>query len=207
MAYELKPGQMSGAPAWINSERYDIDAKMDAALGADPKPGEMLPYVENLMENRFGLKFHKETKEMPVYALVVAKGGVKMRESKPEEQGPRIRMGRGQLTCTKVDMNLFARELLRAVGRPVLNQTELTASYNFELVFTPEGPAGGGPGGLGVDGPAPGPGPGTAPGGDGPTVFTSVQEQLDLKLNSNKAPVQMFSIDKMRSRKRTNNLA
>ena len=193
MAYELKPGQMSGAPAWINSERYDIDAKMDAALGPNPKPGEMLPYVQNLMEKRFGLKFHRETKEMPVYALVVAKGGVKMRESKPEEQGPQIRMGRGQMTCTKIDMDLFARELSRAVGRPVLNQTELTASYNFELTFTPEGPAGGGPGGH--DGPAPGPAP--APGGDGPTVFTAVQEQLGLKLDSKKAPIQMFIIDKI----------
>ncbi len=195
MAYELKPGQLIGAPNWINSERYDIDAKMDAALGPNPKPGEMLPYVQNLLEKRFGLQFHRETKEMPVYVLVVARGGIKMKESQPEERGPQIRMGRGMLACSKIDMDLFARELSRAVGRPVINETALKSSYNFELTFTPESPAGGGPSGPGGDGPAPGPGP--APGGDGPTVFTAVQEQLGLKLDSRKAPVQMFVIDKI----------
>ena len=194
MAFELKPGQMSGAPKWINSERYDIDAKLDASLGPNPKAGDMQPYLQSLLENRFQLKFHREAKDMPVYALVVAKGGPKMKESDPAERGPSIRVGQGQMTMTKVDMDQFVRALSRQVGRPILNQTELTGQYTIELTFAPEG-GGGGPGDRGGEAP-----PGerrAAPGADGPTVFTAVQEQLGLKLESKKAPVQMFVIDKI----------
>ena len=190
MAYELKPGQLSGAPNWVNNERFDIDAKIDEALGPNPKPGEMLPYVQSLLEKRFQLKFHREAKEMQVYALVVAKGGPKMKESDPAERGPSIRMGMGQLTMAKVDMDQFVKELSRQVGRPVLNETGLTAQYTMDLTFSPEG--GGGPGGDGPPGER-----GPAPGSDGPTVFTAVQEQLGLKLESRKAPVQMFIVDKI----------
>ena len=194
IAFELKPGQMAGAPNWVNSERYDVDAKLDASLGPNPKPGDMQPYLQSLLESRFQLKFHREAKEMQVYALVVGKGGPKMKESDPAERGPSIRMGMGQLTMAKVNMDQFVRELSRQVGRPVLNETGLTAQYTMELTFAPEGGGPGGPGGHG-DGPPGERGP--APGSDGPTVFTAVQEQLGLKLESRKAPVQMFIIDKI----------
>lgn len=189
IAYELKPGQMTGAPGWINNERYDIDAKLDETLGPNPKPGEMQPYLQSLLEKRFQLKFHRETKEMQVYALVVAKGGPKMKLADPAERGPSIRMGMGQLTMAKVDMDQFVRELSRQVGRPVLNQTELTGQYTMELTFAPEGGGGHGDGPPGERGPA--------PGGEGPTVFTAVQEQLGLRLDSKKAPVQMFVVDRI----------
>ena len=203
IAYDLRPGQLTGAPSWINSERYDVDAKLDESLGPNPKPGEMQPYLQSLLEKRFQLKFHRENKEMQVYALVVGKSGSKMKESDPEARGPQIRMGHGSLTATKINMDMFARELSRQVGKTVLNETGLKGDYNLELTFTPEGPTGGGPGGPGGEGPpggAAGPGgagPGPAPGGDAPTVFTAVQEQLGLKLDSKKAPVALFIVDKL----------
>ena len=188
LAYELKPGQVSGAPGWINAERYDIDAKLDDSLGSNPKPEQMLPYLQSLLEKRFSLKYHRETKDMQVYSLVVAKSGSKLVESKPDEAGPRIRMGRGQMSATKIDMDLLARELSRQVGRPVMNQTDLKGQYNLELTFTPENAPSGPPNSEA---------PASAPGGDAPTVFTALQEQLGLKLESKKAPVQMFVIDKI----------
>ncbi|HEY3742745.1 MAG TPA: TIGR03435 family protein [Bryobacteraceae bacterium] len=202
IAYDLRPGQMTGAPNWINTERYDIDAKVDDSLGPSPKPEQMRPYLQALIEKRFQLKYHHETKDMQVYILEVGKNGSKMKESDPAEVGPRIRMGHGSLTCTKIKMDMFARELSRQVGRPVLNQTGLTGDYNLDLSFAPEGPGGdGGPGGggdHGPGGPGGGPGgPGGAPGGDLPTVFTAVQEQLGLKLDSKKSPVELFVIDKI----------
>jgi uncharacterized protein (TIGR03435 family) len=197
IAYDLRPGQLTGAPNWTETERYDIDAKLDDSLGSNPKPDEMRPYLQSLLEKRFQLQFHRESKEMQVYVLGVAKNGSKLKESDPAAVGPRIRMGMGQLSCTKVKMDVFARELSRQVGRPVVNQTGLTGDYDFELTFAPEGP----PPGGGAGGPGPGPGgPGggpSAPGNDAPTVFTAVQEQLGLKLDSKKAPVDLFIVDKL----------
>jgi uncharacterized protein (TIGR03435 family) len=199
IAFDLRPGQLSGAPSWVTSERYDIDAKLGEGASASLKPGEDKPYLQALLASRFGLKYRNESKEMPVYALVVGKGGPKMKESNPEERS-NIRMGRGNLSMTKIGMDMFVRELSRQVGKVVLNETGLTGEYKFELSFTPENgpppPGAGGPGGPG-GGPGGPEGPGPAPGGDAPTVFTAVQEQLGLKLDARKAPVQLFIIDKL----------
>ncbi len=194
IAYDLRPGQLTGAPSWIQTERYDVEAKLDDSLGANPKPEQMRPYLQNLIEKRFQFKSHRETKEMPVYILSVSKSGSKLKESDPAAQGPRIRMGRGQLSCTKVKTEMFARELSRQLGKPVLDQTDLKGDYDFELTWTPEGPGGDGGGGSGGPGPAPG---GPAPGGEGPSVFTAIQEQLGLKLDSKKAPIEIIVVDKI----------
>jgi uncharacterized protein (TIGR03435 family) len=198
IAYDLRPGQLSGAPNWINSERYDVEAKLDDSLGPNPKPEQMRPYLQALMEKRFQFKFHRETKEMPVYVLAVAKGGPKLKESDPAAVGPRIRMGMGQLTCTKIKMDAFARELSRQLGRPILNQTDLNGDYDLDLTYAPEGPGPGGEGAHGGGG-AGGPGgpPSAAPGSDAPTIFTAIQEQLGLKLDSRKAPVELLIVDRL----------
>ena len=193
-AYDLRPGQLAGAPKWMETERYDIEAKMGEQLPPNAGPDAIRPYIRSLLEQRFQLKSHRETKEMTVYLLTPVKSGPKLKESDPAAQGPRIRMGRGQITATKVNMDQLARELSRQLGVPVTNQTGLTGQYDLELTFTPEGPAGGGGGahggGVGGEGPA-------APGGEGPSVFTAIQEQLGLKLDSKKAPMEMFVIDKI----------
>jgi uncharacterized protein (TIGR03435 family) len=196
IAYDLRPGQLNGAPGWVDTERYDIDAKLDSSLGPNPKPDEMRPYLQSLLENRFQLKFHHETKDMQVYVLGVSKSGPKLKESDPAAVGPRIRMGMGEMSCTKVKMEILARELSRPLGRPVIDQTGLKGDYDFELSYAPEGP-----GGAGAPPPGAGPGgsgsPGPAPGAEGPTIFTAVQEQLGLKLDSKKAPVEMFVVEKI----------
>lgn len=193
IAFDLRPGQMTGAPGWIRGESFDIEAKLPAELGANLKPDELRPYLQTLLAQRFGLKFHREKKEMTVYALVVNKGGIKMKESDPAARGPMMRMGRGQLTGNKIAMDMLAMNLSRQTGRPVLNETGLTGTYDFELTFAPEAPAGpGGPGGPGGGGGEP------PPNSEAPTVFTAVQEQLGLKLESRKAPVDLFVIDEIK---------
>src|SRR5581483_3751713 len=215
-AYDVKDSQISGAPSWIDSERYDIDAKPDEAEGAafdklspEQRRQELMTMLRALLADRFKLVLGHETKDLPVYALVVAKSGSKLHEStfKPPERLPDgpppqpgqpgamrqgIRMGRGELTVTYVDLPTFANVLSRAVGRIVVDKTGLMGKYDFDLKWTPDegqGPMMGGGHGPGPDGAAPPP-----PDSSGPSIFTALQEQLGLKLESQKAPTDVLVI-------------
>jgi uncharacterized protein (TIGR03435 family) len=166
--------------------------------------------LQALLADRFKLALSHETKDLPVYALQVAKNGPKFHEStfKPPErppdspppplgQGTRpmqgIRMnGRGELTVTYVDLPMFANMLSRIVGRIVVDKTGLTGKYDFTLKWTPEegqGPMMPGGRGTGPDGAAPAPAESS-----GPSIFTALQEQLGLKLDSEKAPTDVLVI-------------
>jgi bla regulator protein BlaR1 len=188
IAYDLRPGQLIGAPKWIETEHYDIEGKFAGGRGPAPKVDGIGPYLQSLLADRFQLKFHNETRDMPVYVLSVSKTGVKLMPSDPSAAGPQIRMRMGQLNFTKVRMEAFARELSRQLGRPVLDETDLPGLYDFDLSFSPELPVGGGP---------ERPLEPRAPGNDAPAIFTAVQEQLGLKLDSKKAPIQLLVIDRI----------
>jgi uncharacterized protein (TIGR03435 family) len=210
-AYHMKDSQISGLPGWADSEHYDIEAKQDDS-SADAKPklnrdeeGEQLRLMlQSMLADRFKLTLHHETKDLPLYALVVAKNGPKLHESPaaPEDAGPpgpptpngpqprgSIRMmGRGELSLNAVGLDMFAEVLSRQLGRLVVNKTGLTGKYDFTLKWTPDegqGPMGGGPP---RDGAPP-------PDANGPTIFTAVQEQLGLKLDSQKGPTDTIVID------------
>jgi uncharacterized protein (TIGR03435 family) len=215
-AYDVKDSQISGAPSWTDSDRYDIDAKPDeaTALALDKLPQEqrreqLNKMLQRLLADRFKLALSRDTKDLPIYALIVTKSGPKFQEStyKPPENpgnapppppgagGPMrqgIRMdGRGQLTITYVDMNMFADMLSRFVGRPVANKTGLTGKYDFALKWTPEegqGPMPPGPRPGGDAGPLP-------PDASGPSIFTALQEQLGLKLEPQRAPMGVLVIE------------
>jgi len=188
-AYDLRDHQLSGGPGWINDDRFDIVAKPDrpVANGLEGAP-VMRQMVQALLADRFHLVTHKETKELPVYALVVAKGGARMKESAPESKGPSFRMGRGQLDASKAKMSMFVNILANQLGRTVLDKTELTGDYDFKLEFTPD-----------AGQPMPGkdlpPGVELPPPPDGPSLFTALTEQLGLKLEPTKGPVEVLVID------------
>jgi uncharacterized protein (TIGR03435 family) len=213
-AYEVKDSQIADGASWTDSERYDIDAKPDEATSAtfDKLPPEqrgqqLRTMLQALLADRFKLSLSHETKDLPVYALVVAKNGPKLHEStfKPAEaepgtppppsgQGGRPRQGmmmngRGELTVTDGKLSMFANMLSRIVGRIVVDKTGLTAKYDFTLKWTPEE----GQGPMMPGGPRPGDG---APPSDatGPSIFTALQEQLGLKLESGKAPTDVLVI-------------
>ena len=197
-AYNMRDFQITGGPGWIASDRYDINAKAEG-LPDRVTPEQMRPLLRNLVEDRFKLKAHTENKEMPIYALVVAKGGPKLKPAaNPSEgggpgEGPRgmIRIGRGLMETQNTRMPMFVQQLSQQLGRTVVDETGLTGEYDVRLEWTPEpGQGGGGPFG----GPPP---PDALPAADsaGPTIFTALQEQLGLRLESKKGPVPVLVID------------
>ncbi len=224
-AYGIKDSQISQAPPWFDSEHWDIDAKPEDSVGAemDKLPPEqrkdkLMQMLQSLLVERCKLSLGHETKELPIYALVVAKNGPKLHAStfKPPDKltslpppspmgkgdrpmrggGEGIMMnGRGNLTSTGVELSMLVNVLSRITGRIVVDKTGLTGRYDFTLQWTPDesqGPIfpGGGPGpGMQVRDGAP------PPESSGPSLFTAIQEELGLKLESQKAPVQIFVIE------------
>ncbi len=212
-AYGVEDNQISGAPSWLNSEKYDIEAKMDSSvadelrkLDEDHRRLERRRMLQALLADRFKLSLHRETKELPVYSLVIAKNGPKLQEAKPDDTYPNgikgfdgrgtagmMRMGRGELTGQGLPMGSLVRLLTQQLGRPVLDKTGLTGKYDFTLKWTPdesEAPmlkgAGDGKQGTGST---------PTPESSGPSIFTALQEQLGLKLESQKGPVEILVID------------
>jgi uncharacterized protein (TIGR03435 family) len=188
-AYDVRDFQIAGGPGWINTDRWDIVAKAEDVEGQLPIE-EFRPMLRALIEERFQLKVKHEARDMQVYALLQGKNGSKLEP--PSAQGPQMRMGRGEVIGKKVTMAMLARSLGQMLGRPVVDKTDLTNEFDFTLKYTREP----GQGGL-VAGPPGPPGPEAAPPGEqsGPSIFTAVQEQLGLKLDSQKAPVDTIVID------------
>lgn len=188
VAYRLKPFQISGGPGWLDSVRYDIEAKPDKPA---TMAGAWQTMLQALLTDRFQLKFHRETKELPVYALVLATKDGKLGPSlKPSREGscvdrnsPSVSQsggpfcgfggGRGKITGLGVPIGAVADVLSRMLGRPVIEKTGLTGNFDYQAQFTPDDSQ---------DSP-------------NPSLFTALQEQLGLKLEPQKGPVDIFVID------------
>jgi bla regulator protein BlaR1 len=214
LAYGVENNQISGAPSWVDSVKYQIDAKMDNAtadevrkLSEDQREPARQRMLRALLEDRFKLALHRETKELPVYSLVVAKNGPKLQEAKPGEpdgdgiKGPDgrpavgghfVHLERGQLNGHSLGMADIVRLFSQQLDRTVVDKTGLTGNYDFTLHWTPDEsqdptfkePAGG-----------QGAGDSAPPESSGPSIFTAIQEQLGLKLESQKGPVEILVID------------
>jgi bla regulator protein blaR1 len=216
-AYDVRESQISGGPGWINSERYDIIAKIDrSADTAEPRSPQdeqkareqQRERLRSLLTDRFQLKIKIEKKELPIYILTVAKGGPKIKETKPEEPGPApkgdtaqerprgnfMRVGRGQIIGQSITLDVLAKMLSQQLGRNVIDKTGLKGTYDYTLEWTPDPAQGLGPGFSGPgepprpDNPAPGE-------SNGVSVFVAIQEQLGLKLESQKELVDMIAIE------------
>lgn len=195
-AYDLREYQLAGAAGWMDSERYTIIAKGTLPEGpADfrnmndrqRKASSALvrARLRNLLAERFHLVVHKESKELPVYALVVAKGGVKMTANTAPDGSPNgIMIGRAMFKATRASMEAIVQSLSSVVGRPVRDETGLSGFYDVKLEWTPDAA------------------PSTAAAAErppetfGPTLFTALQEQLGLKLESKKGAVETVVIDR-----------
>ena len=185
-AYDIRPHQLSGGAGWMDSDRWDIVARPSAEdAAAEPKtysPNDgsqdrLRQRVQALLADRFKLAVHSETREMPILALVVAKGGPHLAEAKGS--GPSIQGRPGQLTCKKVNMKMFAdRMLAQRLGRNVVDRTGLAGDFDFEIKYVEDR--------------------GAAATADvsGPDFLTAMQEQLGLKLESQKGPVQIVIVDR-----------
>jgi uncharacterized protein (TIGR03435 family) len=139
MAYGVREFLVFDGPAWLDTERFDIQATAtyDAAQpGTDPaergdEQHKVIERLRSLLADRFQLTFHYETREQQLYALVVAKGGPKLQESTDDQS--RIRKGRGTITSHSVGLGMLALTLSNELGRRVIDKTGLTSKYDFEL--------------------------------------------------------------------------
>ncbi len=256
-AYDVKDYQISGGPSWISSERYDINAKAETP---DVSREQMRVLLQSLLAERFNLKIHRETKELPIYSLVVAKNGPKLKVSeiqpgagsdakppdpaKAGDQGatPVIKMGGtgggapvivsggaggggaaggvgggtagasvsvmrsesasgggsmmtmrpGQLSAKGASISVLTTLLAQILGRPVVDNTGIEGNFDFTLEYTPDESQRG----VGVAG---GVSRDAAPPAEfsGPSIFTALQDQLGLKLESQKGPVETLVIDRV----------
>ena len=209
-AFELQESQLAGLPDWATSERFDITAKAEqdvAPTNQKPSPHQLM--LQSLLEERFHFKAHTETRDLPGYALVVArpdgKLGPQMKQSdvdcaalaaarraggpasrgggsapappSPPAPGERrpcsMRMGRGTLTAGSMTLANLAGTLSSAVQRMVVDRTGLTGGFDFDLTYSMEQSAD----------------------ASGPSIFTAVQEQLGLKLDSVRIPIDVLVVD------------
>ena len=194
-AYNIKQYLISGGPSWVNSDSFDIDAKVDAAdVGTYKKlsPAQHRLMMQKLLADRFHLAAHIETKTLPVYDLVVASGGSKLKPAALDPQPPpdtntsdppkprgMIRMGRGTVELQDMPFGALVEQLGYAVNRTVINKTGLTGKYDLSLKWTPDD-----------QDPAD-----TSSDNQAPHLFTALQEQLGLKLEPSKGPVDTLVID------------
>jgi uncharacterized protein (TIGR03435 family) len=175
-AFNDRKTKMSGPPL-LTSKRYDIVAKAPSGTS----DGDLLLMLQSLLMERFKMKFHRETIDMPIYALTVGKDGHKLRELQPGE-GTSGFGGAGALTpgmssmTTTGDMQNLAGSLSRRLDRPVVDRTGLAGRFSVALTFVSEE---------------------RRAEVSGPSIFTALQEQLGLKLEAAHGPVEIFVIDQL----------
>jgi uncharacterized protein (TIGR03435 family) len=184
MAYGVDRQQIAGGPAWIATDEYDVDAVAGEGQMADHRE-EML---QKLLADRFKLAFHREQREQSIYALMVAKGGPKLKAADANEK-----QGSG---CTRLGECAFRRDPLQhfarwlgygVLDRPVVDKTGIAGEFDFTLQWTPDETQFAG---MGIHVPPPVDNPNAPPG-----LFTAIEEQLGLRLEARKIPAEVLVID------------
>ena len=189
LAYNLHGTQVSGGPDWIKTAHFDMDVLPDHE--GLPSLEQARGIVRKLLADRFGLKFHDDTKELSVYVLSRAKTGPKLTKSGSDPGSPPGLGGPpGMMRVRNASMAEFAQVMQGVVDRPVLDHTELGERYDFTLRWTPDESQYGGriPPQNTADN-------GAANADPQPPLFTAIQEQLGLKLEAMKAPAKVMVID------------
>lgn len=189
-AYRLHAAQITGAPEWIESVKYDITAQPEGQ--GQPNERQLRAMVQKLLEDRFKLTVSRGTKELSVYVMSVGNDGPKLtkNDSNPNGLPSLFFKGLGMLPALNANMADLASVLQTAVlDRPVVDRTELAGRFDFTLTWTPDDSQFRG---LGVRVPAPSIDPNAPPG-----LFTALQEQLGLRLESTKAPVDVLVVDRV----------
>jgi len=199
-------GQIFGEPSWSHSERYDIAGKVSDVdvgklrnLNHDQERRMTQAMLQEVLVERFHMKFHQENRDAPIYVLVVAKGGPKLKETTPGDSyskgllGPAgskvgagfLNVGRDHISGQGLSLEELAKALSGAnTGRVVIDKTGLRGKYDFTLNWSPD---------QGV--PPPGLDGGAPASASGPSIFTAIQEQLGLRLEPTKGPVKTLVIE------------
>jgi uncharacterized protein (TIGR03435 family) len=184
-AYDIRDLYVSGGPGWAGGDRFDIVAKAETSA----TPAQIRVMMQTLLKDRFQLAVRHETRNVTVYDLVVAKSTPSLTESSLKGGGIGF-PGRGTAVGRGTAMTGLAGYLQTLLGDVVLDKTGLTASYDFKLTWVPDEAQAGKPGAQG---------PPATNGADesGPSIFTALQEQLGLKLEASKGPVETLVIERI----------
>lgn len=172
-AYAVGPHQISGGPDWLDFDRFDILAKSDQPVDDD---GALMAMLRTLLGERFKLAIRRETRPMTAFVLQVAKNGPKMEKAAPGESGTNTTNNNTGVTVDAhhTNMDALARVLARSLDLPVVNGTGLDGIFNFKLHWVPDN---------------------ARPAMEGVSIFTAVQEQLGLRLRSEKTLVEVLVIE------------
>lgn len=173
-AFGAKEFQISGGPGWISTDRYDLNATTGSTK--DLNDLELRPYFQSLLADRFGFRFHRETREMPIYSLLVAKTGSKLTPHAGEgDPSTSISNNSGRTSITARNMSVahLADLLSGKVDRVVIDHTELPGNYDLTLQWAPN----------------------PTEESTEPSLFAALQEQLGLRLESAKGPIDFIVID------------
>ncbi len=181
VAYAVHRAQIVDAPAWFDHDRYDIEGVPDVAGYPDLR--QMQGMLRKLLEERFQMKLRRDRRELPVYAIAVAKGGAKIRKSASDPNSLPDQTGYGQngqqvVKFTNVAMSDVVLEMQGFLERPVVDTTGLQGRFDFTLTWTPSS--------------APASGETAAPG-----IFTAMQEQLGLRLQPTKAATEVLVVERV----------
>jgi uncharacterized protein (TIGR03435 family) len=183
LMYKVPERQITGTPGWLSDESFDIDAKADKSYSHD----DLHTMFQNMLADRFGLRFHTEKRGGNIYVLTIDGSGLKMKpNTSPDDFKIPFQGGPGGFSGTRVPIQYLCWQLgqfLQNDQRPVINMTGLTGNYDFKLVLLPDLP--------------PGTDKDSLPPGflDRPNLFTALREQLGLKLRAQKGPVTYILID------------
>ncbi|MDE3105375.1 MAG: TIGR03435 family protein, partial [Acidobacteriota bacterium] len=198
IAYDVGDDQITGEPAWMDTQRFDIEGKPDTPFGGDPHnmttderrvfQEQVRLRLQSLLADRFKLVFHTQSKDVPIYALIIDKSGPKMEVAVGSNVPNDIHGGRGEVIATSANMETLARFLGEQSGRPVFDMTGLKNNYKFRLEWTPDTSQA-----LGVPDATSNSQALADP--TGTSLFTAVQQQLGLKLQARKAPADLLTID------------
>jgi uncharacterized protein (TIGR03435 family) len=167
-AYHVKTGMLFGVTAWMESERFDIDAKPTGKSSFD----DHMVMLRALLADRFQLKFHRETRQLKTEVLVVAKGGPKFKASEDQDQKERVNVRPTEISGVAISFGHFVTILEAQLGYPIINETGLSGKYDLALKYVRD----------------------DSPSTDGPSVFAALGD-LGLKLEARQAPVEVFVID------------
>jgi uncharacterized protein (TIGR03435 family) len=171
-AYGIGPHQVVGGPAWLDSDRFEIDARADKSVNRDDT---LMLMLQGVLADRFQLTLHRETRTVSAFLLEVARNGPKLQKT-ADDGDSSTNSRHGGLDARNTDMDLFAKVLARNVELPVVNRTGLPGRFDFKLEWTPDG-----------DRQKP---------DSAPSIFTALEEQLGLRLRTAKAPVDVVVIDR-----------
>jgi len=179
-AYDVRSFQIVGGPSWVAQTRYDVTATAGPKQAA-PASSEVRLRAQGMLKDRFQLQLHRETRNESIYSLVVANGGIKPGFALTDSPHRGVNAGKGTMIGEAASMADLISKLSRLLDRPIVNNTGLEGKYDCELEWTPDvGPPSDGQ---------------PAEGGLGPSLFSAVQQQLGLRLEATKGPVEILVID------------